>query len=273
VTLIAASTAPNAKANSGVIDGEVELALKGVPEFSEPFTSSVSGAFALREGAELPDYALEIGARNYGVTLTSVGGRSYVTVGTTAYELPASIRRRLVRNAGTGGNGLTRTLRQFGVRPWHWETEERIAGTETIDGVQTTHLRTSFNAGRMLRDANTLLGVLRSLGITRAVGLPPAITARARRLFVGAVTSKAGESWFGVADKLRRKSGFTMKVRVPRADQAALGGITGGTVMGRLTTSELGRPQQISAPTRIGSFEDFRLALDALGDAQEAKGG
>ncbi len=43
--------------------------------------------------------------------------------------------------------------------------------------------------------------------------------------------------------------------------------------MGRLMVSELGRPQTISVPTEIGSFADFELALDVLGDAQEAKHG
>jgi hypothetical protein len=264
------SAAAGTKASSGVIEAEVEVALKGVPEFAEPFSTRVSGPYFYRKGAALPDYELELGARDYGVTLTSVKGKSYVTVGTTAFVLPAAIRERLVRNSGRG-NGLTRTLAQLGVRPWIWETEERIAGTETIDGVRTTHLKTSFNAGRILRDANTLLGVMRSLGVTRATGLPPTIPASARRLFVSSVTSKAGQSWFGVADKVRRKSGFVMKVSVPKAKQAKLGGITGATVTGSLTVTQVGKPRKVSVPAQVGSYADFRLALDALGDAQEAK--
>jgi hypothetical protein len=270
VALVRTSAAASTKASSGVIEAEVEIALRGVPEFAAPFSTRVSGPFSYRKGSVLPDYELELGVRDYGVTLTSVGGKSYVTVGTTAFELPASIRERLVRNSGRG-NGLTRTLAQLGVRPWIWETEERIAGTETIDGVRTTHLKTSFNAGRILRDANTLLGVMRSLGVTRATGLPPTIPARARRLFVSAVTSKAGQSWFGVTDEVRRKSGFVMKASVPRAKQARLGGITGATVTGSLTVTAVGKPQTIAKPAQVGSYADFKLAIDALGDAQEAK--
>lgn len=271
VKLIKQSAGSNAKANSGVIDGGVEIALKGVPEFAEPFSSTISGPFQYRRGAELPDYELELGARNYGVTLTSVNGKSYVTIGTTGYELPERIRQRLVRNSGTVDNGVTRTFQQFGVRPWVWETEQRVVGTEIVDGVKTTHLSTSFNAGRQLKDATTLLGVLRSLGITRAVGLPPTISARARRLYVRTVTSKVGDSWFGVADKVRRKSGFTLKFSVPRAVRPMLGGISGGVVKGGLTVTEVGEPQKIRAPTEVRPFQDFELALDALGDAQESK--
>lgn len=170
VKLIKQASGPNPKARSGVIEAGVEIALKGVAEFAEPFSTTISGPFEYRAGAALPDYELELGAGNNGVTLTSVDGKSYVTIGTTGYALPAGIRRRLVRNAGTVDNGMTRTLQQFGVRPWVWETEPRVAGTEIVDGVKTTHLSTSFNAGRQLKDATTLLGVMRSLGITRAVG-------------------------------------------------------------------------------------------------------
>jgi hypothetical protein len=259
-----------AKANSGVVHGEIEIALKGVPEFAEPFTTSIDGPFQYRKGAALPDYQLDLGARDYGVTLTSVAGKSYVTVGTTAYELPASIRQRLIRNSGSAVNGLTRTLQQFGVRPPIWETEPQLAGSETIDAIKTTHLTTSFSAGRMLHDANTLLGVMRSLGITRATGLPPTISHSARRLFVSAITSKKGQSWFG-PDHIRRKSGFVMKISVPKAKQARLGGITGGTVTGGLHVTDVNTPQHIKVPTKLGKFADFQLALDALGDAQEAK--
>ena len=70
-----------------------------------------------------------------------------------------------------------------------------------VGGVKTTHITTGFNAGRIIKDADTLLGLLRSLGITRAIGLPPKIGAAARRRFVKGVTTKQGASWIGdVAD-------------------------------------------------------------------------
>jgi hypothetical protein len=268
---LAAQAASNPKARSGRIDGEVEFTIKGVPGFSEPFSTLVSGPFSYRKGAALPDYELELGVRDYGVTLTSVKGKSYVTVGTTAYELPVSIRQRLIRSSAKGKNGLTRTLEQFGIAPWRWETEQRIAGTETVGGVPTTHITTRFNAGRIVKDADTLLGLMRALGVTRATGLPPRIGAAARRRFVRGVTSKVGGSWIGVSDKILRQAAFTMKFALAKADRKQLGGISGGSVVGRLMVTEVGEPQTISTPTTLGSFKDFQLALDALGDAQEAK--
>jgi hypothetical protein len=269
--LVADSLKPNAKARSGVIDAQAEFTIKGVRGYSEPFTVSASGPFSYRRGAALPDYELELGARNYGLTLSSVDGKSYATLGTTGYVLPASIRNRLVKSSSKGRNGLTRTLEQLGIAPPRWETERRVVGTETLDGVETTHIKTSFNAGRILRDANTLLGLMRSLGITRAVGLPPAIPASARRHFVRGVTSKVAATWVGTKDKVTRQSGFTMKFSIPKADRRFVAGITGGSVVARLIVTEVGKPQTISAPAKLGSFADFELALNALGEAQESK--
>jgi hypothetical protein len=272
VKLAAKAAGPNAKASSGVISAEGEITIKGVHGFEEPITNLVNGAFQFRKGAELPDYELELGVRDYGITLTSVGGKSYVSLGTTAYELPASVRRRLIRTSRRGRNGLTRTLEQLGVAPWRWETEQRIAGREEIAGVPTTHIATSFNAGRILRDVNTLLGLMRSLGLTRVVGLPGAISEKARRVFVRNVTTKVGGSWIGTADDVLRQAGFTMRFAVAAKDRRKLGGISGGSVVEKLNVTEVGKPQTIEAPKDVGSFADFKLAVDALGDARDGGG-
>jgi hypothetical protein len=266
--IAAQAAGPNRKARSGRIDGRVELTLTGVKSFAEPFAVTVSGPFQYRKGAALPDYELENGVRNNGVGLTSLDGKSWVSLGSTGYPMPAAVRRRLVRASARGKNGLTRTLEQFGIAPWRWETEQRVAGTEQIDGVAVYHVTTSFNAGRILKDANTLLGFLSSLGLTRATGLPDTFTKRARRVVVGGVTLKRGASWIGVKDHVLRKAGFTMKFTIPKADRAKVGGMSGGTVVGELNVTEVGRPQRISAPATTGSFPDFELGVDAVGDAQ-----
>jgi hypothetical protein len=114
---------------------------------------------------------------------------------------------------------------------------------------------------------------MRSLGITRAVGLPPTITHAARKVFVRGVTTKVGASWIGVSDGVLRQSAFTMRFVVSKADRGKLGGMSGGKVVGKLTVSEVGEPQDIKTPANVASFADFKLALDALGDEREAKAG
>lgn len=262
---------PNVAARTGRIDGRVTFTLKGVPGYEE-FSAGVRGPFRYRKDASLPDYDVEIGARDYGVQLTSVGGRSYVSLGTTGYPLPPAVRRRLVRSAAKGSNGLTRTLEQFGIAPWRWETDRVAAGTGRLDGVAVRHVTTGADVGRILRDANTLLAFMRSLGITRAIGLPDEIGAAARRVIGRSVTSFAGESWVGTHDRVLRRSGFRMTFVVPPSEQAVVGGITRGTVVGRLDVTQVGTRPRIAPPATIGPFADFAVGLDALGDAQDAQG-
>jgi hypothetical protein len=266
------ASGPNRAARMGVIDAKVTFTLAGVPGYEE-FSAGVSGPFRFRKGSSLPDYDLQIGARDYGVGLTSVGGRSWVSLGSTGYKLPADVRRRLVKSSAKGANGLTRTLEQFGVAPWRWETHKRVAGFERIDGVQVVRIATGANVGRILRDANTLLGFMTSLGITRAIGLPHEIGPAARRVIVHNVKSFTANSWIGLKDNVLRKSGFTMTFAVPKADRAKVAGISKGKVVGELNVTEVGKPHAIAAPATVGSFGDFQVGLDALGDAQDAKSG
>lgn len=261
---------PNRAARTGVIDAKVSFTLKGLPGYGE-FSNAVSGPFAYRKGASLPDYDLEIGARDYGVGLTSVGGRSWVSLGSTGYPLPATARRLLVKASAKGANGLTRTLEQFGIAPWRWETKQRVAGFERLDGVQVVRVSTGAEVGRILRDANTLLRFMTSLGLTRATGLPHEIGPAARRVIVHNVRSFKAASWIGVKDHVLRRSMFTMTFAVPAKDRAKVAGISGGRVVGELNVTEVGRPHTISKPATVGSIDDFRVGIDAVGDAQDAK--
>ena len=270
-TVVEQAAGPNRAARTGRIDAKVTFTLQGVPAGYREFSAGVSGPYRYRKDASLPDYELEIGARDYGVGLTSVGGRSYVSLGTTGYKLPADVRRRLVRSAAKGSNGLTRTLEQFGIAPWRWETERVAAGTARLDGVEVRHVTTGANVGRILRDANTLLGFMRSLGITRAIGLPNEIGPQARRAIVRSVTKFVAGSWVGTQDHVLRRSRFDMDFVVPRSRRAAVGGITGGHAAARLNVTQVGKRQRIAAPASVRPFADFAIGLDALGDAQDGR--
>ncbi len=270
-TVVEQAAGPNRAARTGRIDARVTLTLQGAPADYREVSAGVSGPYRYRKDASLPDYDLEVGARDYGVQLTSVGGRSYVSLGTTGYRLPADVRGRLVRSAAKGRNGLTRTLEQFGIAPWRWETERVAAGTARLDGVEVRHVTTGANVGRILRDANTLLGFMRSLGITRAIGLPSEIGPQARRAIVRSVKTFTAGSWVGTKDKVLRRSRFEMTFAVPKARRAAVAGITRGRVVGELNVTQVGRRQRIAAPAQIGPFADFAVGLDALGDARDGR--
>lgn len=267
-TLARQAFGPNPKAASGRIDGQIEITVDGVRGYDEPVRLAMSGPFRSRAGSELPDYALDLSVGNQGIGLKSAGGRSFASLGDTGYALPARVRRRLERAAAKGRNGLTRMLEQFGIAPWRWETNKRVAGTERIDGVQTVRVATGVDVDRFLRDANTLGGVFEAIGIARANNLPARIPPKARGVLVDSVRSAGGASWIAKTDKVMRKAGLTIDFSVPRDRRAALGGISAVKVKAQVLVTDVGRPREaIAEPRSLAPYSSLKLAFDALAEA------
>ncbi len=268
-----AAFGPNAAASSGRIAAGARIAVQGVPAFAQPVSLSIDGPFSYSPGDALPSYDLQLSLRDYGSELSSVAGRSYLSLGDTGFALPASVRRRLETESARGANGLTRTLEQFGIAPWRWETDRRVAGTELLDGVTVVHVTTGVDVKRFLADANTLAGLLTSLGITRAIGLPPRLPARARKILVDSVRSASGASWIGLSDKVLRKAALTIVFAVPAAARRELGGISGITVTAGVDITQVGTPQSVAAPEKLGQYHNLVLLFRGLADQQAAQHG
>jgi hypothetical protein len=258
---------PNPKAARGRIDGHIDITVKGARGFGQPVRLAMSGPFRARKGRALPDYAIDLSVGDQGVGLSSVRGRSFVSLGTTGYEIPARNRERLARSAARGHNGLTRMLEQFGIAPWRWETNKRIGATERIGGVQTVRVDTGVDVGRFLRDANVFGGVLGSLGLAHANGLPSEIPPDARRALRKSVKAAKGASWIATSDKVMRKAGLTIDFAIPASRRRALGGISSVKVVAQVLVTEVGARHQIERPTSLAPFSSLAEAFDALADS------
>ena len=266
-TLARQAFGPNRKAARGRIDGHIDITVKGARGFGEPVRLAMSGPFRARPGSALPDYAIDLSAGDQGVGLHSVQGRSFVSLGTTGYEIPARIRRRLARSAARGRNGLTRVLEQFGIAPWRWETNKRVGATERIGGVETVRVDTGVDVARFLRDANTFGDVLGSLGLARANGLPSKIPRAARRALAASVRDAKGASWIATSDKVMRKAGLTIDFAVSPARRRALGGISSVKVVAEVLVTEVGARQRIERPRSLAPFASLQQAFDALAES------
>ena len=268
VKLIKQAAGPNAKANSGVIDGAVEIAL-GASRTTRP-SRRRQRAVSVPQGRGAARLRARMSVRDYGVELSSVGGKSYVSLGETGYAMPPAVRRRLVRSPARGENGLTRTLEQFGIAPWRWETDQRVTApsASTVSSVAARH---ELQRRPPAQGRETLMGVLsaRHHAGRRAARADPGERTPVR-CDHGHLEGR--DSWFDPAEKVLRKSGFTLKFKVPEAAGGARRDLR-RQVVGRLSVTEVGKPQKIEAPTELGSYADFQLALDALGEAQEFSAG
>lgn len=266
--LAKAAFGPNKRANSGTVEGRIEVTVAGARGFDEPVPVSLSGPFRYRRGSSLPDYQFEMELGERSAIQTSVHGRSFIGLrdAATGYEIPAAVRRRLAKRSARGRNGLMRTLEAYGIAPWRWEKNRRFGAVETVDGVKTVRADTGVHIDRLLRDLNTLAEHLTSLDITRAAGLPPMIPARARRVLVRSLESARGSSWIAVDDHVLRKSSARIRFAIRPADRDAVAGISRIELKLGVAVTDVGHPRAIEPPADIRPFSNFQGVLDALGD-------
>ncbi len=275
--IIEQAVAANDKARSASIDGTIDVAVEGVPRFKEPLQLTASGDYNLPEGAEVPDFDIDVGlGLNGGIIgggLVLADGKGFITLGDTGYPLPDAISAKISKPAPAKKNGLTKTAGMFYINPEDWQKNATLVGDARVAGEDVQHITADIRADRFFDDIARLVNVLTALRVTEAVALPTQLNAQARAALVRSVTSAKGEVWIGKDDHVLRKATLKGAIKVAKKDQAALGGVTGGTLDATINVSEVGTPHKIAAPKQRGSYSALQLSLDALGEfARRAAG-
>ena len=269
--LIKLGFGPNKKANSGKLDGTIDIEVKGVPRYKGPIEMTASGSFDRPPGADVPDIRMDVGMvlndHAIGGELVVVDGVAYIQLGTTGYKLPDTITQKIRAPAVPLGNGLSKTAGMFFIRPDRWQRNGHITGDEDVAGVQTEHATADINSGAFFEDAARLVRLLTLVRVTEAVGLPQKITPQQRAALGRSVKVATGEVWVGKEDHVPRKAHLEGKLVVRPKDRKILGGMTSATMVAEVNITEVGQPQNIEAPESLGSYDDLQLALDALGES------
>lgn len=265
---------PNAKASSGLLSGTIDVDVKGVPRFEQPIKLSMSGPFRQDQGDDAPKANLSMGIDlrdgAYGAELILVGHEVLIGLGSTAYQVPASISDRIRRPLRNSGNALGAVLAVFGIAPRRWAKDPRIVGNESIAGVDTIHGTAGIHAKQYFLDVAKFANVLTSLRFTEITGLPTRIGPEVRAALVRSVTSATGDVYTGAADHVMRKATFKMTLEPSAADRKLLGGISSLKLDGELNVTEVGSSQEIAAPKARGSYPDLQITLDALAESARA---
>ncbi len=260
----------NDKASSGKIDGTIDVTVTGVPRFKEPIQLTANGAYNLPEGAEVPDFSIDVGlGLNGGIIgggLVLAGGKGFITLGATGYELPGSITQKIRKPAPAKANGLTKTAGMFYINPQDWQKDAMLIGDARVAGEDVQHIKADIRPDKFFDDIARLTNVLTALKVTQAVALPTQLNAAARAALVRSTTLAKGEVWIGKDDHVLRKATLKGEIKVAKQDQKVLGGVTGGTLDATINVSEVGSEQKISAPSQRGSYKALLLSLDALGE-------
>ena len=265
----------NPAAQSGRIDGTIRLNVNGFGRFEGPIDINANGVYNLPDGEDVPeldlDVSLGLDSGVLGGAIVVAGEQGYIKLGSTGYKLPAAISEVLVAPAREAKNGLTKTAAMFYINPQDWQMNARVLGEEEVAGEPTVKLTADILVNVALSDLAKLVDFLTLIHVTQALGLPTEITPKMRAAFLRSVKDVSGVVWVGKDDHVLRKARVTGKMVVSKRDRKTLLGLRGGTLDATVNVSEVGDPQEISAPTRLGRYADLQLSLAALAEAAGVK--
>ena len=267
--LIRQTFGPNEKANSGNMSGVIDITVKGLERYKDPIQVSVVGPFTNAGGQPeaMLDVSLALRGGILGGDMYLKDGKAYIGLGSTAYEVPASIAGPLRAPLSKTGNALDAIMGVFHINPDRWAKNPRIVGNEKIAGIDTIHGTAQINTKAVFLDLAALAKRLTALRITEITGLPRAVDARARAALNRSVKTATGDVYTGADDKVLRRAKINLLLKPSAKDRKILGGFTSIKVAGTLDVTDVGAPQKINVPTNRGSYAALQLSLDALAEA------
>ncbi len=267
--LIKRAFGPNSAANSGVIDGTIDVRVTGIRRFAaEPVTMSFSGPFGQPSDGAAPEAHLSLGLTVpqgiIGGDLILTGNEVLFVLGTAAFRLPANLAAPVRAPLVGARNALTAVLGVFGLAPQRWGTRPRIVGDETVDGTTVVHLTDRINVNHFFGGAARFAMVLKALHATGLARLPEDLTPAIRAALVRSVTASTGDLYIGSADHVVRQARAGIQLKPSPADRRLLGGITGLRIDGNLHVTKVGSRPKISVPADRQPYANLKLLLDDL---------
>jgi hypothetical protein len=256
---------------------DATLKVNGASSLQKPIRIQASGPFEGHKGS-LPsvDLTLKIGSGGGQTVETgflSTGKRAFVKFQDVYYEQPAAEVRKANQSLSQG-KGKGRSLKSLGLDPRSWLGKARDRGTETVAGVETTHISGTLDVKAILTDLNQF--VRRSRGaINGATGQAP--PRPLRKSDIDAIASVVKDPSFDVYvgkddDTIRRLAGH-IQVTVPQRDQAQVGGIKSGSLEFSVEFRKVNEPQKIVAPAKARPLSDLTRSLGGAGALKGLGGG
>jgi hypothetical protein len=252
---------------SGVLGISFTLTPSGSSTLKGPISFSINGPFQSRGTGKLPESSFTIGISALGhqgqLGIVSTGAGGFVTLDGAAYQLPAADFQRLesgfssVGGSGQGGPGLS----SLGIDPQHWLSSASVVGSDTIDGTDTTHIRSGVNVTALLQDLNTLLGKASSSSGTK---LPSSIPQATQQKIAAAIKNASVDIWTGKSDKVLRKMSLNLTVPVTGRLSTVAGGMSSAGIGFNLQYSHVNQSQTIAAPSNIKPYSQFTTKLRSV---------
>jgi hypothetical protein len=236
----------------------------GLKGFDKPIRIKASGPYRENRG-KLPSYDIDMtvgaaGGQTISTGRLSTGDRAFVNFENSFYEVPPSDVRAANRSFVRERGGRDR-VRSLGLDARSWLVDSHQEGDATVGGVKTTHVAGKLDVRRTLRDLNRL--VARSgKALGAAAGQVPKPLSRAELDRIArVVTNPSFDVYVGKRDDVIRRLSGHIDLRVPKKDQAGVGGLKGGTIEFSLQFSNVGGHQTIQAPAHARPLSALTKSL------------
>jgi hypothetical protein len=249
--VLAAAFAGDQKVESGRFSMRLSAEdFQGVPQL-EGASLEVAGRFQGQGTDAMPEFDIDMKIAAPGERLhvgaISLGDEGFLTKGDRAYAVPGQIMGTMsdarTEISGYAGEPAPK-LSVVGFDVGGWITDPKVAGTETIDGVEVTHVEGTLDAGQFvdglaelgpgsdLPEADYLDGVASNEAMLRRVIGEPEV-----------------DVYVGSEDRILRRLAVTADLNLAAAGEGA-GGARDGKVLFDVRLSDVNEPQTIAAPER-----------------------
>jgi hypothetical protein len=277
---------PDKPVRSGNLDVGVTFNATGLQGLNGPVKLALKGPFQSQGGSTLPAFDFDLSLAAGGTTFTagavSTGKAGFVKFQGTPYALTAALYDSFkkgyeasAKDSGKKSSGPS--FRTLGVDPLRWLQDPKKVGTEPVGGTDTTHVSATVDVPKLLTDVDTLLKKAGKIGgaAGQAAAVPSSLTAAQRKQITDAVTSATFDVWSGKKDGTLRKLDIKVAFDVPKASQAASGGLQKGTLQITLTIADLNEKQTITAPKNTRPLAELQAQIAQLvgGAAPSTSGG
>lgn len=224
---------------------------------NEPMLLEFAGPYVAGD-AKTARFRFDIDVNDSGdtpiATLTSVGGRNYISVGKQAYVLDAAALDDLKDEDSKKDGGLS--LDALGIDPESWLADPEIVGEEQWDGAKVTHVRSKVDVGRMTDD---LKKVVNRAEDSDQVSTEAKTAAGALGSIEQDITSATMDVWVAKGKGAMRRLQIDVRLK-------------DGRVALDLALSKIDEPVKVDAPKNARPFDELLSVFAAVTGSKGATG-
>jgi hypothetical protein len=251
---------------SAKVNLDVTIKLDGVKSLNGPVKLSVQGPYESGGNQTIPkvdfDIAASAAGQNFTAGFISTGDDAWVAFQGQDYEVGKAAVTQINAQIKQAGGTKNKGLSQFGIDPRGWLTDAKDEGSESVAGVDTSHVSAALDVSKFIDDVNKL--VAKAGGNLAGGAATPQLTAAEKKQIADVVKNPRFDVYAGKNDHVIRRLSADVSFTVPQKQQAQLGGLTSGTISFSIEFSDVGKPQTIKAPTSSKPLSELTSQLGGL---------